>query len=65
MEADIPKYLCHRGTSLSVTPLEVTVGDLIIIVSYYLLRVGEYMYKDSHNNTKQMVQFHIKDVIFF
>ena len=65
VEANIPEYLCHIGMCSSATPLEVTAGDLTLIAFYYLLRVGEYTCKSTCNNTKQTVQFRVKDVTFF
>jgi hypothetical protein len=32
---------------------------------YYLLHIGEYTIKSKHNNSKQMVQFKLKDARFF
>ena len=40
-------------------------GDLVLIAFYYLLRVGKYTTKNECNNTKQTVQFCVKDVTFF
>jgi hypothetical protein len=45
--------------------LDKAIGDLTIIAFYYLLRVGEYTIKNKRNNTKQTVQFRIKDITFF
>jgi hypothetical protein len=36
-----------------------------MIAFYYLLRVGEYTIKQARNNTKQTVQFRMRDVTFF
>ncbi len=40
-------------------------GDLSLIVFYYLLHIGEYTVKGKHNNIKQTVQFKLEDVTFF
>ncbi len=38
---------------------------LALIAFYYLLQIGEYTVKGKQNNTKQTVQFKLKDVKFF
>ena len=40
-------------------------GDWCLIAFYYLLRVGEYTAKSDRNESKQTVQFRVKDVTFF
>ena len=47
------------------TPHSQAIGDLSLIAFYYLLRIGEYTIKGTRNNTKQTVQFKLKDVGFF
>ena len=41
------------------------IGDWILIAFYFLLRIGEYTMKATRNDTKQTVQFRMKDVAFF
>ncbi len=38
------------------------IGDLALVVFYYLLCIDEYTVKGKLNNTKQTVQFKLKDV---
>lgn len=40
-------------------------GDWAMIAFYYLLRIGEYTVKEKRNDTKQTVNFRMKDVTFF
>ena len=65
VEADIPELLSQLGAQLSANELDKAIGDLTIIAFYYLLRVGEYTIKNARNNTKQTVQFRMRDVTFF
>ena len=53
----IPEFLSELGRDKSATELLNSVGDLIVIAFYYLLRVVEYTIKGRKNNTKQTVQF--------
>jgi hypothetical protein len=65
VEADVPKYLVKCALDPSANELHKAVGDLSLIAFYYLLRVGEYTTKGKRDNSKQTVQFKIKDVQFF
>ena len=40
-------------------------GDLVMVVFYYLLQIGEYTVKGTRNETKQTMQFKLEDVTFF
>ena len=42
-----------------------SLGDLALIVFYYLLHIGEYTVKWSQNRKKQTVQFKLEDISFF
>jgi hypothetical protein len=65
VEVDIPELLVNVGLSPGANELDKAIGDLSIIAFYYLLRIGEYTIKNNRNNTKQTVQFRLKDVTFF
>jgi hypothetical protein len=62
VESDVPELLVNLGYGKGRTPHSRAIGDLAIIAFYNLLRIGEYTIKSKHNNTKQMVQFKLKDV---
>ena len=61
---DVPEHCCRRGRR-ATSALGRAVGDLILIAFYFLLRVGEYTVKATRNDSKQTVQFRMKDVQFF
>ena len=65
VESDVPELLSTIGADPTTNELDAAIGDLCLIAFYYLLRVGEYTIKNSRNNTKQTVQFRLKDVTFF
>ena len=65
VEADVPELLSQLGTVPTANDLDKAIGDLSLIAFYYLLRVGEYTVKYARNNSKQTVQFRIRDVTFF
>jgi hypothetical protein len=65
VEADVPELLVRVGTRPGANQLDRAIGDLSLIAFYYLLRVGEYTIKNRRNDTKQTVQFRLKDVTFF
>jgi hypothetical protein len=65
VEADVPELLVEMGYSKSGSPHAQAIGDLSLIVFYYLLRIGKYTVKGKCNNTKQTVQLKLKDVTFF
>ena len=65
VKADIPKLLAENGRDGNASKLERAVGDLTLIVFYYLLRIEEYTIKGTQNETKQTVQFKVEDVTFF
>jgi hypothetical protein len=65
VEANIPELLVEMGYGKSKSPHAQAIGDLSLIVFYYLLRIGKYTVKGKCNNTKQTVQFKLKDVTFF
>ena len=45
VEADIPEYIATMGYQPGASECERTIGDLVLIAFYYLLRVGEYTNK--------------------
>ena len=61
VEADIPELLSTLGFRRDANDLDRTIGDLSLIAFYYLLRVGEYTVKYARNNSKQTVQFLMRD----
>ena len=65
VEADIPELLSTLGCHRDANDLDRTIGDLSLIAFYYLLRVGEYTVKYARNNSKQTVQFRMRDITFF
>ena len=62
---DIPERLCKLGLTKGATPWLQAVGDWALIAFYFLLRIGEYTIKRTKNQSKQTVQFRMKDVVFF
>jgi hypothetical protein len=65
VEVDVPEFMCMLGLVSGATALASAAGDLALIVFYFLWRVGEYTVKGSRNNSKQTVQFRMKDILFF
>ena len=65
IEVDVVEFLCSLGYTGSAVEKDAVIGDWVLIAFYYLLRVGEYTTKDARPDTKQTVQFRIKDVTFF
>ena len=65
VEADIPELLVQAGLASGASMKDKAIGDLTLIAFYYLLRVGEYTSKGSRNETKQTVQFKMRNVRFF
>lgn len=65
VEVDVPEFLCMLGLMWGATALASATGDLALIAFYFLWRVGEYTIKGSRNNSKQTVQFRMKDILFF
>lgn len=65
VEVDVPEYLVKLGLVPGASGLVRATGDLALIAFYYLLRVGEYTTKGSRNESKQTVQFRMRDVVFF
>jgi hypothetical protein len=65
VQANVPELLVEMGYGKSGLPHAQAIGDLSLIVFYYLLRIGEYTVKGKRNNTKQTVQFKLEDVTFF
>ena len=61
----VPELLSSMGLHSSASALIATIRDLVLIAFYYLLCVKEYTIKNEQNNTKQTVQFHLKDATFF
>jgi hypothetical protein len=65
IEADIPKLLVEMGYGQSGSVHTQAVGDLYLIVFYYLFCIGEYTVKGKRNKSKQTIQFKLEDVTFF
>ena len=65
VEADVPEFLAGLGRAADASTLVTEIGDYALIAFYYLLRLGEYTTKGSHNEMKQTVQFKIEDIVFF
>jgi len=65
MEAGVPEYLVQLGLSLEACELNCAIGDLTMIAFYYLLCIGKYTTKGTHNNSKQLEEFKMGDITFF
>ena len=65
VESDVVEYLVKCGLAPGATARDRCVGDWCLIAFYFLLRVGEYTAKSSRNESKQTVQFRMKDLTFF
>jgi hypothetical protein len=61
----VPEYLVKLGLVTGVSELVNATGDLSLIAIYYLLRIGEYTTKGSRNESKQTVQYCMRDVVLF
>ena len=62
---DLPEKMVSWGLEKGATPLEKAVGDIVLVVMYYLLRIGGYTVKRYNNDTKQTKQYKMRDVTFF
>jgi len=65
MEADVPEFLVQLGLSLEAGKLDRALGDLTMIAFYYLLHIGKYTTKGTHNNSKQTEEFKMGNITFF
>ena len=65
VEVDVPEYVVKMGLQPGASEATKATGDSCLFAFYYLLRVGEYTIKGTRNESKQTVQFRIKDVTFF
>jgi hypothetical protein len=65
VEADVPEFLVQLGLSPEVRELNLAIGDITMIAFYYLLCIGEYITKGTHNNSKQTEEFKMGDITFF
>ena len=65
VEIDLPEAIANEGLKAGVSNLIVAVGQLVLIAFYFLLRIGEYTCKGTRNESKQTVQFRMKDITFF
>ena len=66
MEADVPELFIDMAYTNKEDTFAQATADLALIAFYYLLRIGEYTIKSTaklgKSNTKQTVQFKLKDV---
>jgi hypothetical protein len=65
VKADVPALLVENGYGKGGMTHAKAIGDLALIAFYYLLQIGKYTVKGKRNNTKQTVQFKLKEVKFF
>jgi hypothetical protein len=65
VEADVPEYLVKLGQEPEARELDRAIGDLTMMVFYYLLCIGEYTTKGTRNNSKQTEEFKLGDIMFF
>jgi len=59
----VPEQCAIMGLCSAETPKEQAVGDLVLIKSYYLLRMGKYTQKSKKRKTRT-IQFCVKDMAF-
>lgn len=64
IKANVPEHLCHFGHSSHVSLLDTAVGNLIVIMFYYLLQLGEYTSKSKCHNSKQIIAFKLENITF-
>jgi hypothetical protein len=65
VEVDVVEYLVKCGMAPGATERDKCRGDWSLIAFYFLLRIGEYTCKGTRNESKQTVQFRMKDLTFF
>jgi len=65
VEVDVPEFLVQLGLSPEARELDRALGDLTMIMFYYLQCIGEYTTKGTHNNSKQTEEFKMGDITFF
>ena len=65
VEADVPEFLVQLGLSPEARELNLAIGDITMIAFYYLLCIGKYITKGTHNNSKQTEEFKMGDITFF
>jgi hypothetical protein len=65
VEADVLEFLVKLGLESKACELDQAIGDLTMVMFYYLLRIGEYMTKGARNNSKQTEEFKMGDIMFF
>ena len=65
VEAGISEYLVKLGLDPGARELDCAVGDLTMIMFYYLLCIGEYTTKGRRSNSKQTKEFKLGDIMFF
>ena len=62
---DLPEKNASWGLEKGASELEKAVGNLGLVVIYYLPRIGKYTVKQYKDITKQTEQFKMPDVTFF
>ena len=62
---DLVEFLCALGLKQQLDGLLVAVGEWVLVVFYFLIRVGEYTTKQHRVETKQTVQFRLGGMVFF
>jgi hypothetical protein len=63
---DVVEYLVKRGYHMpDADEQSRAVGDWSLIAFYYLLRIGEYTVKGKRNDSKQTVNFMMRNATFF
>jgi hypothetical protein len=65
VEAYVLEFLVQLGLSPEARKLDRAIGDLTMIMFYYLLRIGKYTTKGTCNNSKQMEDFKMGYITFF
>ncbi len=64
-EADVPEYIATLSLHGDAMEQHKAVGDMALIASYYLLRIGEYTTKETRPNSKCTIKYKLEDLTFF
>ena len=65
MRIDVPEFLADLGMAKDSTEVVNAVGDYVLVVFHYLLRVGGYTVYGKRKYMKQTVHFKLEDAIFW
>jgi hypothetical protein len=65
VEVDVVQHLVKCSMTPGADSRLRCIADWILITFYFLLRIGEYKLKGKQDESKQTVQFRMRDVTFF